>query len=154
VSASASGFNAWLTCPVPSSSTASTLPVRVHRSQRRPVCRRPSNPHRSQKKLRVMPAQSALQALHGAQPVDSGSRLIAGRFRIGLLTHEPAGEILTTDPVAVAQHQLNCGLLDIQATRASPQHRDQPLRRRRRRHIPPHTDHPPYVALDATGLYS
>src|ERR1700732_2423536 len=50
---------------------------------------------------------------HGAQPVDSGSRRIAGRFRIGLLMHEPAGEILTTDPVAVAQHELNCGLLDI-----------------------------------------
>jgi hypothetical protein len=55
---SASGLSSGLICPVPSSSAAVTLSVRVQRSQRRPVCSRPSNPHRSQKKLRVMPAQS------------------------------------------------------------------------------------------------
>ena len=96
---------------------------------------------------------AALQALDGALPVDSGGRLIAGRFRIGLLMHEPAGEILTTDPAAVAQHELNCGLLDTETTRASPQHRDQPHRRRRRRPIPSHTDHPPYVASDAKSSH-
>ena len=56
------------------------------------------------------------EALYGGPGADgrkTGNRLIAGRFRIGLLIHEPAGEILTTDPAAVAQHELNCGLLDI-----------------------------------------
>jgi hypothetical protein len=50
---SASGFSAGLIWPAPSSRVAMTLSVKVQRSQSRPACRRPSNPQRSQKELRV-----------------------------------------------------------------------------------------------------
>jgi hypothetical protein len=58
---SGSGSNAGLIWPVPSSRMAASLSVSVQRSHSRPLHSRPSNPHRSQKKLRVMP---------GAVPAD------------------------------------------------------------------------------------
>jgi hypothetical protein len=58
VTASDSGVSAVLMWPVPSSSATVSLLARVHRSHNRPASSRPSKPQRSQKKSRVMGAQS------------------------------------------------------------------------------------------------